>query len=88
MSEDQLVPVLLLVAGVGLGLVFAVAAAGWFLWRLFGQRSSLMLSEAFENKLAAFLKVAPPPLPPLKPTEQNEPMFQQWQDQQKDQGLS
>lgn len=68
-----------LVAGVGLGLVFAVAAVGWFLWRLFGARSALMLSEAFENKLSTWLRVAPPPLPPLDPAAGPSPVI--WRDQ-------
>ncbi|HEX6053727.1 MAG TPA: hypothetical protein VFZ21_30870 [Gemmatimonadaceae bacterium] len=55
-----------LAAGVGLGLVFAVAAVGWALWAWFGRDATMMLAEAWRARLSAALRVAPPPLPPLE----------------------
>ena len=65
MSEWTLPAVL--VAGIGLGLVFAVAAFGWALWDWFGRDAKVMLAEAWRGRLSAVLRVAPPDLPPLDP---------------------
>ena len=68
---SDLANALLVLGGFGLG-ALALLASVFFLalrllWNVFGQDAVSMLGDAWRNRLSSALRVAPPPLPALRP---------------------
>lgn len=74
------------VAGIGLGVIFTIAALGWFAWHLYGRHAAHTSSEAWQNKLAVFFGVPRKPVTPLDVSDPDHPaavsararMAEQW----------